>query len=942
MQTRALLVLSILLSSWACGGEEPPVEPPKCAAPEDCPAGQQCAPDGRCIAGAECVSDEPCVAQNPRKVCNLTSFVCEFRPGFGDECGPDRPCAFGQFCSSLLGLCLDAGAARDCTRRGQCPAGQTCDREANKCVADLGCYGDEFCESGETCDLISHTCRQVAIECTRCSAENTCANNRICVVDKRECITPGGDASCGEGEFCDPLSRCVQCINNDQCGVGLICNPSVGRCESNVQCADDPSQCPTAEGIECVVCTAPQICDRRSHRCQAPPTPCEDDGDCAAGDELCDQEQDPPICVPRIPDCLGDLLEPNNSAPGARLLEGEVFDELKLCPADADWYRIDVAAGTYLTIDARFRQSRGDVDLQLFLADGRTLVDEARSITDNERVELEVGTDLTLLLRVFLAVPVVSEVPYRLIVTREPGLVCADDGHEPDDVLGSAVEITSDMPYEGRVCPADPDWFVLRNVPAGTRITAELDFTSSLGDLDLELYRLSSAAPILSASTVTDGERLELDASFAGDYYVRVFGKQADGNVYTLRVNTRPNPAAMCVDDRFEPNNAPLEGASTSSVSFEAQGLSICAGDEDWYLMHLLPGDAITAEVNFDPPADLELKLYAPGAVGGTSAPIRLASGTSNREFLARRVFQEGDYALRVHGLTSRDQSRYDLRLERVPFDVCTGDFVDAQGRGNTRLDAFEMPLPPSRLDKLQLCFGDSDWYRLLLIGGFTNIIRLQYIEDDANLELAVFDANGGQLVATNATGTDYKELVANVPGQGLALIYVQVQLNGGFESDYNLTIDLVPTYTCLTDAGEPNETLDSASTLTATTAPRAVYENLNLCTSTVNPMTGAGDEDWYVLTPPRAGARMTVELEHQQGDLFLELLSPGGARRACLNGGANRCYSDGFDLDELVTFTATTTQPYLLRVGSIYSSPNAPVRPLNVDTGYRLEIEYQ
>ena len=76
-------------------------------------------------------------------------------------------------------------------------------------------------------------------------------------------------------------------------------------------------------------------------------------------------------------------------------------------------------------------------------------------------------------------------------------------------------------------------------------------------------------------------------------------------------------------------------------------------------------------------------------------------------------------------------------------------------------------------------------------------------------------------------------------------------------------------------------------------------------------------------------------------GDLSLELLTPGAARRACVNAGNNRCYSDGNDDTELVTFTATTTDPYFLRVGSVYSSAQALVRPLDADTKYRLEIEY-
>ena len=44
-------------------------------------------------------------------------------------------------------------------------------------------------------------------------------------------------------------------------------------------------------------------------------------------------------------------------------------------------------------------------------------------------------------------------------------------------------------------------------------------------------------------------------------------------------------------------------------------------------------------------------------------------------------------------------------------------------------------------------------------------------------------------------------------------------------------------------------------------------------------------------------------------GDLSMELFSQGAIARACNNFGPDRCYSDGNDLTEMVSFTATTTR---------------------------------
>ena len=84
-----------------------------------------------------------------------------------------------------------------------------------------------------------------------------------------------------------------------------------------------------------------------------------------------------------------------------------------------------------------------------------------------ERVEIEAGTDRTLLLRVFLAIPTITPVNYDLILARAPGTTCPDDTNEPDDSPGDAKTLTSDVPYEGRLCSADPDWFVLPAVAGG-------------------------------------------------------------------------------------------------------------------------------------------------------------------------------------------------------------------------------------------------------------------------------------------------------------------------------------------------------------------------------------------------------------------------------------------------------------------------------------------
>ena len=947
---RAAALLAALVAACSSNGT---TEPKPCDDRSDCAEAEICRADGTCGPG-ECQDDAACIAKDARTTCDVAAQTCVLRDGFADECDAARPCAFGKFCSELLGRCLDAASSRDCTRRGQCPAGQTCDRSANKCIPDVGCYGDEFCEPGELCDFTNKTCQQLSQQCTRCSGDGTCGAGATCDAARNECVPTGGQAACGTGEFCDPLLRCVQCITDAQCGAGTFCNVSVGRCESNVQCADDPSECPSGANVQCVTCVLPQLCDARTKQCQAPPTPCEDDTTCGSG-ERCDRTQDPPICVRRVADCLPDLLEPNDRAMVARLLAptpgstSSTYEELKLCPGDQDWYRLDVAGGTYLSLDARFRQRDGDIDVEVFAADGRTLLADSRSTSDVEHVELALGTDVTLYVRVFLAVPAVEPVPYTFVVTRDAAPVCADDRNEPDDVRAQARPLVSDRPYEGVVCAADEDWFVIEDVPASTELTVTLAFRNSLGDLDLELYRDGGATPLVrAAANDVDLERVTLPTSFRGRFFVRVVGKRADANVYTLRADLRPVTGLACLDDAAEPNDdAPRATRTATAIGrVVLEGRTLCTADEDWYVVPLQIFEGLVVELGTDSTVDFDLELFGPEAALGSVSPLRTSRGVQLRELVTWRAIQTGDHYIRVKRGRPEDLGLYELRIDhRVAAGaLCEADVIDQSGQGATQQTPFFLPFPPFRLDDLSLCIGDQDWYEAFLISGFVNVVRLQYQGEDAQLDLEIYDTAGNLLGASGGMGSA-KEFAVNLAGNGVAPVVLHVVPTSGFETTYSLVHDLVVGYSCVEDAFELNDAVGTATALTIGTSTLAVetqrLANLSLCVTRVNGPDMRGDEDWFVIRPPRAGARMSATIAFDQGDLFLELRSPGGVARACANTGADRrCYSDGNGLTETITFTATTTEPYFVRVGSIYGSPTVPLRPLSLDTPYTLDLE--
>ena len=158
-------------------------------------------------------------------------------------------------------------------------------------------------------------------------------------------------------------------------------------------------------------------------------------------------------------------------------------------------------------------------------------------------------------------------------------------------------------------------------------------------------------------------------------------------------------------------------------------------------------------------------------------------------------------------------------------------------------------------------------------------------------------------------------------------------------ETPYSIVVDSEPLTPCFVDVNEPNDTLEMATVATSSlTPPNFDATGLQLCVNTASAMTGRGDRDYFSIVA-EPGHTISATLTHTSGDLSLELLSPPGDNRACINFRDNRCYSDGAGLTETITFTATTSRPYYLLVDSIFSDPLIQQRPSGADTAYDLSI---
>ena len=179
-------------------------------------------------------------------------------------------------------------------------------------------------------------------------------------------------------------------------------------------------------------------------------------------DDDCDPTTSDDVC----PDDLFDTVAMNGTAATASAVNAADsfaigYRGLTICPADEDWYKIDLAAGDGVEVDLFFAHDDGDVDVVLYRQEGDDLVfiDAGVTFTDNETVYLRrVDIAGTYLIRVFQSIFARDAVSYGMSVNRFAQ--CIDDadevGAEQNDGFDAAVEFCSLIcSYDYDVCTFD-------------------------------------------------------------------------------------------------------------------------------------------------------------------------------------------------------------------------------------------------------------------------------------------------------------------------------------------------------------------------------------------------------------------------------------------------------------------------------------------------------
>jgi hypothetical protein len=254
-----------------------------------------------------------------------------------------------------------------------------------------------------------------------------------------------------------------------------------------------------------------------------------------------------------------------------------------------------------------------------------------------------------------------------------------DDNYEPNDVMASAYDLSSDeqtwlSTIDGLGVQSDDDWYQIDVTPGFERVIVELQFTHADGDIDLTLLN-ASGTPLAVSNGVTDdeyidytvpasgtyyiGEYIDYTVPASGTYYIGVYFSNA-GNTYDLWWDD-----ISVSDDNYEPNNIMSQAYDLSSD--EQTWLSTIDGlgvqyDDDWYQIDVTPGfERVNVDLQFTHAnGDIDLAL-----LNASGTPLAVSESTTDDEHIDYTVPASGTYYIGVY--FGNAGNTYDLWWDDLP-----------------------------------------------------------------------------------------------------------------------------------------------------------------------------------------------------------------------------------------------------------------------------------
>lgn len=905
-----------------------------CEGDDACAAGEYC-DAGTCTEG--CREGEDCGEpdeQGRASICNTETRACEplFPCCNADACTaalPEACAADGGDVIDGVGTCDQNPCGADCEEDIDCPIGQYCNTEDDRCADGCRLEEPETCLPSEICDPDKHTCEPL-----RCVTDAECPEDRYCDQDTSLCVIGcrifGDDDNCPEGERCDRATR----VCAFQCDVAA----PVG----------DPAGCP-----------AGSYCDPITLDCLEE---CFEHADCAP-DRYC--ETDSNRCNPGCRDDEGPLGEPNNdfaSATPIDLVPGAdgrigVAEDRVICADDGDFFVVELLAGERMRVDLEYDRDAGNLDLRLHGDEVGDDPIEAATLEVPERIEYPpLGEAIQRPATYYIEVYPPGDDPFRrqeyrvTVSVVDAGNACFPDNAEPGDNErgGATVVGPRGGDYVRNICPADVDLYRLDLSPNDA---LDIQLTPEPADADIQA--------LLYPSTINPGQariridrdtnflfRAELGAStFLGsdEWYLRVSGVTPDVSAeYGLEI-VRETADICDTDGNTERNDSIAEAVLLEEFALDAPyevpyDTAICTvGDPDVDVFCFAAGMGETIEAWAESPPDavngqLALQfLDARGVFSGREGRGVEAGEMSDPARVVNVV--GGDWCVQVSGLDGA-QGPYQLYVQRLSpaMGVCANDVAEAAGRNDRPTTATELIDVSGEGRRYEYVEGyicdigaesDADWYSFNVpqLGSSLCVMIDDFDRTRADVDLDVFPSQGApggdecqrpdqcqdgraacigrrctpplDVSAGNATDFEMVNLRRPFVGARQGDFLLRVGHDDTDEGPYQVSVTVTPTEPCQPDWQEAEGDNDEMARATLLGAG-----GLGICDTWI-----CGDErlfgDWYGIEVP-PGEDRTVIINFSggvEGRLTLNATAPdqpddpdSGQGRSTLAAGNHQC----------------------------------------------------
>ena len=320
-----------------------------------------------------------------------------------------------------------------------------------------------------------------------------------------------------------------------------------------------------------------------------------------------------------------DQYEPNDSISTATsiLINSTTSANIHNASED-DYYTLNLTSGDMVWANLTFSHSTADLQLNMYRYNGlnNVLFDYSHSSSDNEQVIFNVTSNATYYVGIFSSGGA-SHYNFTIQATSTPSPPPPTNGSgdalEPNENMSTATQVTPPFSHNNLSIhiSSDDDYFAV-SLAANETVWANITFSHSLGDIDMEIEDSTSNQLDLSQSTSND-EAVSASVTTAQTVYIHVYGWASATNTYAITIQTS-NSGGTITNPNNDANSGRDAGVNASTaVNLSSQSYASYTG---WVHDSLDPADAfrisipanheVTARLSFATTNDYDLYMIDP------------------------------------------------------------------------------------------------------------------------------------------------------------------------------------------------------------------------------------------------------------------------------------------------------------------------------------------